>query len=513
MKHVGVNVCADPLFTVAYTGVNGGLVLVSADDPGMHSSQNEQDNRHLARAAKIPVLEPSDSQEAKDFTKLAFALSEQFDTPVMLRLTTRVAHSQSLTTLCTREERPLSEYRKDALKYVMIPAYARQRHVLVEERLTELTRYAENTELNRMSQGDLRSIGIITGGAVYNYVMELYPEIPILKLGMSFPLPPQLIKAFAATVGDLYVIEELEGFWEEYIRSLGIPVKGREIFPATGELLPETIAAIMEREAGLPSRLLPAEPPASLPARPPVLCPGCPHRGLFYVLQKLKLTVSGDIGCYTLGCLNPLNSIDTTICMGASIGGAIGMEKARGREFARKLVAVIGDSTFIHSGITGLVDAVYNHASITVIILDNRTTGMTGHQDNPVTGKTLKGETYSEIDLAELCRALGVKRVETVDPFAVKELERILKAELNADEPSVIITRRICALLDKTANPPYTSDSELCTHCGICLRLGCPAITSREDGSVEINPAQCTGCGLCGTVCHPQAIRKGGLSS
>lgn len=511
MKHVGVNVAADPLFTLAYTGINGGLVLVSADDPGMHSSQDEQDNRHYGRAAKIPVLEPADSQEAKEFTKLAFDLSEAFDTPVMLRTTTRVAHSQSLVELADRKEVPIKEYEKNTPKFVMIPANARPRHLIVEDRLQKLSAYAETTELNRIEWND-PSIGIITSGITYQYVKEVLPQASILKLGMSFPLPKNLISEFAQKVTILYVIEELDPFFEDQIKAWGIAVQGKDTFPLFGELLPEIIGAKLAPSdqqtcCHAPAGELKTE---DTPPRPPVLCPGCPHRAVFYTLNKLKVTVTGDIGCYTLGCLAPLNAIDTTICMGASIGTAIGMEKARGKDYARKMVAVIGDSTFIHSGITPLIDAVYNKATTTTLILDNRITAMTGHQHNPVTGFTIKGEPTKEIDLAVLAQAVGVDRVRTVDPFALSELEQIIREELAAEEPSVIITRRSCALIEKGTKPPYTVSEEACTGCLQCMRLGCPCIVKQDNKKVSINPAQCVGCGLCATVCKFDAIRKEG---
>jgi len=510
MKHVGVNVAADPLFTLAYTGVNGGLVLVSADDPGMHSSQNEQDNRHFGRAAKIPVLEPADSQEAKDYTKLAFDLSETFDTPVMLRITTRVAHSQSLVELAERQEVGLKKYEKNALKYVMVPAHARRRHLDVEARLEKLKEYAETTPLNRIEWNNTK-IGVITNGVTYQYVKETLKDVSILKLGMTFPLPRKLITEFADKVDTLYVIEELDPFIEDYVKSWGIPVHGKDTFSTIGELLPETIAETMGILPKVPAALEDSIP--NTPVRPPVLCPGCPHRGLFYVLNKLKVTVAGDIGCYTLGSLAPLNAIDTTICMGASIGAAIGMEKARGKDFARNLVAVIGDSTFIHSGITGLVNVVYNKATTTTIILDNRTTGMTGHQDNPATGTTLKGEAIKEVDMVLLAKAIGVERVVVVDPFDLAELENVIKTELAAEEPSVIITKRKCALIEKNKETyPCFVAAEACTGCMRCMKLGCPCLV-KEGKKVRINSTQCVGCELCMDVCNSGAIRKEGAAN
>jgi len=516
MKHVGVNVAADPLFTVAYTGVNGGLVLVSADDPGMHSSQNEQDNRHFGRAAKIPVIEPSDSQECKDFIKLAFEISEQFDTPVLFRITTRVAHSQSLVKLEERQNIELKEYVKNPAKYVMMPGNARRRHVAVEARLEKLEEFAETTSLNKIEWKDTK-IGVIVNGITYQYVKEVLPEASILKLGMTFPLPKKLITEFAAKVDKLYVIEELDPFIEDTVRAWNIDVHGKDIFPQIGELLPEVIAEKFHARPSVPvSNLAPKETQPSdapeAPIRPPVLCPGCPHRGLFYVLQKLKVTVAGDIGCYTLGSLPPLNAMDTTICMGASIGNAIGMEKVRGKEFARKLVAVIGDSTFIHSGITGLINTVYNKATTTTIILDNRTTGMTGHQDNPATGMTIKGEPIKEVDLALLARAVGVERVVEVDPFDVKKLERVIKEELAAEEPSVIITKRKCVLIDfESDKTPCFVHEETCIGCKICLRIGCPCIVKVGE-KVKIDPTQCNGCNLCAVVCPTGAIMKEGVA-
>jgi len=504
MKHVGVNVAADPLFTFAYTGVNGGLVMVSADDPGMHSSQNEQDNRHYGRAAKVPVVEPSDSQEAKDFTKEALQISEDFDTPVILRTTTRVSHSQSLVEWAGRAEVPLKEYKKDPAKFVMVPANAKKRHVVVEARLRELADFAERTTLNRVEWAD-RKIGVITAGITYQYVREALPQASVLKLGLVWPLPEKMIRDFAAQVETLYVIEELDPFIEDIVKSWGIPVIGKALFDNKGEIFAETIA---EKILGLPAKI--AGDAGEIPVRPPVMCAGCPHRGVFYVLNKLHTTVAGDIGCYTLGAAPPLSAMDTTICMGASIGTALGMEKARGRDFARHTAAVIGDSTFIHSGITGLVDVVYNQGTTTVIILDNRITAMTGHQQNPVTGRTLKGEPAPEVDLEMLCRAVGVNRVTVIDPFDLEETEAVLKRELAAEEPSVVITKKPCALIvRKDSEDICVVNPELCNGCKRCLRLGCPGLVKVEK-KVAINPMQCNGCGLCIQVCPQHAIRKEG---
>ena len=501
MKHVGLNVAADPLFTVAYTGVNGGLVIVSADDPGMHSSQNEQDNRLYGRAAKIPVLEPSDSQEAKDFTKIAFFISEEFDTPVLLRLTTRISHSQSLVELGEREEQPLHPYVKNAAKYVSMPANARKLHVLVEERLKKLAEYSDTCQLNRIEWGKDKKLGIIASGTVYQYVKEALPEASVLKIGMPFPLPKQMITDFTSQVEKVIVIEELESFMEDTIKSWGIAVSGKDIFSPIGEIFTETI-----REKLLGESVPSLSPDVELPNRPPVLCPGCPHRGIFYVLHKLKLNVSGDIGCYTLGAVAPLNAMDTTICMGASIGVAHGMEKARGREFSQKTVAVLGDSTFLHSGITGLINTVYNQSAVTTIILDNSITAMTGHQENPATGKTAKGVPAPTVDLVAMAKACGVKRVRVVDPFDLKETEKAVREEIATPEPSVIITKRPCILINRAAmKPALVVDKEKCINCGICLQVGCPAI-ARKDGKAKIDGSQCVGCGVCASVCPKDAI-------
>jgi indolepyruvate ferredoxin oxidoreductase, alpha subunit len=508
MKHVGVNVAADPLFTFSYTGVNAGFVLVSADDPGMHSSQNEQDNRHYARAAKLPMLEPSDSTEARDMTVLAFDLSEEFDTPVMLRSTTRISHSKGLLHLQERRDAGIKEYKKDPKKYVMIPAFGRLRHLEVLKRLEKLQAYAETTPLNRIEKGsDGGKIGIITSGVVYQYVREALPQASILKLGMPFPFPSQLVQKFAASVEKLYVIEELEPFLEGYVRSLGIPVEGKNIFPLFGEIDANMIA---EKILGAPlyQKLEPSDyDPAQIPMRPPVLCPGCTHRGVFYILKKLKLIVTGDIGCYTLASLPPLQAMDTCICMGASISSAVGMVRAN-PALKNKVVAVIGDSTFFHSGLTGIVDSVYNKAPITTLVLDNRITAMTGHQHHPGTGRTLQGEETTALEISEVVKGLGVKRVSLVDPFDTQTLEKVLKEELAAEEPSVVVLQRPCALLKKP-DPPYACDEELCIDCGICLRLGCPAI-SKGEGHVQVDAALCTGCSLCGQICPKGALKEAG---
>jgi len=505
MKHVGLNVAADPLFTAAYTGVNGGLVLFVADDPGMHSSQNEQDTRLIARAAKVPVLEPSDSQECKDFAREAFRISEEFDTPVIVRLTTRVAHSQGLVELGERENVPIKPYIKDPGKYVMMPAMARKRHVAVEERLARLSELSDSTSLNRIEWGD-RKVGVIAGGIAYQYAKEVFGNASFLKLGMVYPLPEKLIREFASQVETLYVIEELEPFIENSCLGMGIKVKGKDVLPVIGEY---SAGLIRERVLGeKPEKLNSIE--EDIPVRPPVMCAGCPHRGIFYVLKKLKLNVTGDIGCYTLGALAPLESLDTCVCMGASIGMAHGMEKAMGRDSARKTVAVIGDSTFIHSGITGLIDIVYNKGTSTVIILDNSTTGMTGHQHHPATGFTIKGEPTRQVDLVKLCQAVGVDRVNVIDPFDLAEAEKVIREETAADEPSVIISRRPCALLKNVKfNGVLKINPDKCTRCRMCMRLGCPAIVDRGT-HIEVDPALCVGCDLCTKVCRFNAFERVG---
>lgn len=517
MKHVGVNVAADPLFTLAYTGVKGGLILVSADDPGMHSSQNEQDNRYFARLNKIPLFEPSDSQEAKDMVGLALEISEKFDTPILYRTTTRVNHSQSFVELGDPQPAESGPYEKDPQKYVMMPGNARKRHVVVEERYEQLKAYTETCPFNKIEWGD-RRIGIITSGISYQYVKEAAPAVSVLKLGMTFPVPEKMIRDFAAQVEELYVVEELEPFLEEQIRYSGLAeVTGKALFPRIGEFSPGIVAQKL-LSATRHKELIAADYSgvdethwslaAPIPVRPPVMCPGCPHRGVFYTLNRLKLTVTGDIGCYTLGSLPPLESLDTCICMGASIGSALGLEKAH-PEMRSKIVAVIGDSTFLHSGVTGLMDMVYNKGTGTVLILDNSITAMTGHQQNPATGYTLKGEPTTLVDLPKLVEALGVKRVRTVDAFDLKSLESILKEETDALETSVVIVRRPCALLIKTKEPALAVDAETCIGCKKCVKLGCPAIVTGDE-KVSVNDALCNGCGLCAQVCPTGAVKKEG---
>ena len=500
MKHVGLNVAADPLMTMSYVGVNGGLVVVSADDPGMHSSQNEQDNRTYAKFAKIPMLEPSDSQEAKDFVGVAFKLSRQFDTPVLLRVTTRICHGKSPVALGERVVPDLVEYEKDPRKTVMVPGHARGRHVVVEERRRSLRAFAETFELNRIEMGD-PALGVVSSGIVYQYAREVFPEASFLRLGMTYPLPEELIRRFADQVQSLYVVEELEPFLEEQIRAMGIEVRGKERLPRTGEFSPEIVRAGFSPEPESPSETTTSD----LPPRPPVLCPGCPHRGIFHVLQKLRLTVTGDIGCYTLSALPPLNAMDTCVCMGAGVGMATGMEKALGPEGNGATVAVIGDSTFVHSGITGLVDMVYNRAHGTVIILDNRTTAMTGRQNHPGTGRTLGEESTHELDFVALATAVGVQDVQVVDPQNLEETECAVRAATAHPGPSVIITRRPCVLLTRERGTPLVVDEELCVGCGRCLRLACPAILKVDD-TVQINPLFCTGCEVCAQVCPEEAI-------
>ena len=503
MKHVGMNVMADPLFTVSYIGVNGGLVFCVADDPGMHSSQNEQDSRHYAKASKVMMLEPSDSSECKEFMKEAFNLSEKFDTPVILRLSTRVSHSQGLVELNDKVNYELKPYEKNIAKNVMMPANAIKRHVVVEERYKRLVEFAETTNLNKIESNNSK-IGVITNGISYVYAKEaLGNKVNYLKLGMVYPLPIELIKNFAKGLDKLYVIEELDPFIEEHCKINGINVIGKEVFTMLGEYTPSMIKkAILNID--------PVEAPTldeAIPVRPPVMCAGCPHRGTFYVLKKLGLVVSGDIVCYTLGAVKPLEAVDSTICMGASVSAAFGMAKARGKEFNKKLVSVIGDSTFIHSGITGLIDMVYNKGSNTVIILDNSITGMTGHQDNPTTGKTIRGEETKQVDLIKLGQAIGIEHIVVADPFDVKNFEKVVKEEVERDDVSLIIAQRPCALLKKVKYTGHCTITDACKKCKQCMKLGCPAISIKND-AVVIDHSQCNGCGLCVGVCPFKASVK-----
>lgn len=503
MKHVGLNVAADPLYTAAYTGVNGGMVIAVADDQGMHSSQNEQDSRHHAIASKVPMLEPSDSAECRDFVKIAYDISEQFDTPVIVRMSTRVAHSQSIVDTEARIERELKEYTKNPRKYVMMPAFAKGRHVFVEERTKKLTEYAETSSLNRIENTDSKELGIITNGAAYQYVKEaLGDSAAVLKLGIVNPLPEKLIRDFCTEYKRIIVVEELDGIIESHCKNIGVSnVEGKSIFGNIGEI---SSAQIRKAILGTENECTALE--EEIPVRPPVMCAGCPHRGLFYCLKKLDITVSGDIGCYTLGAAAPLNAVDTTICMGASISALHGFNKVRGSESEHKTVAVIGDSTFMHSGMTGLVNIAYNNSNSTVIILDNSITGMTGHQQNPTTGKNLKGDPAAAVDLEQLCRAIGIKRVRVVDPYKLAETEAAIKEELAADEASVIISRRPCALLKYVKhNPPFKVDADKCVGCKQCMKLGCPAISIKE-GKAVIDHTQCVGCGICMEQCKLGAI-------
>ena len=497
MKHVGLNVAADPLYTAAYTGVNGGLVLFVADDPFMHSSQNEQDTRMIARAAHVPVLEPADSQECKDFTRRAFEISERYDTPVIVRLTTRLAHQRSPVERTERADVPVKPYEKNTMKYVMMPGMARKRHVYVEQREKQMEADASSLGINREEMRGT-ALGVICAGVVYQFVREALPEASTLKLGLSYPLDREAVRAFAAKVDKLVVIEELEGILEQEIAAMGIPVEGKRYTGRQGEL---SVQRIREAFGG---EKAPVEP--ALPARPPVLCPGCPHRATFHVLKKLKLHVFGDIGCYTLCALPPVDSLESALCMGASVGMAVGAEKAQGRDFARHSVAVLGDSTFIHSGITGLVNAVYDRSNITVVILDNRITGMTGHQQNPATGFDIYNQPAPQLNLEKLCESIGA-HVAVQNPMDMDALEKTLKAELERDGVSVVIARYPCALLDKRPKKPAKVLG--CRNCGACMRLGCPAI-ERDEKGVRINAALCNGCGLCVGQCAFGAITCGG---
>ena len=501
MKHVGLNVAADPLYTAGYTGVTAGMVIAVADDPGMHSSQNEQDSRHHAIASKTLMIEPSDSAECKEFAKAAYELSEMFDSPVLVRLSTRVSHSQSAVELCDREEKDLVPYEKKAAKYVMMPGNAIKRHPVVEDKLAKAAEYAETSPLNKLEINDT-AIGVITSGISYQYAKEaLGAKASYLKLGWVNPMPTQIIRDFCEKCDKVYVIEELDGIIESHCRNIGVDVCGKEVFGCIGEIS-QTIVA---------EKILGTKPEydtfdEAVPVRPPVMCAGCPHRGLFYCLSKIGVTVSGDIGCYTLGATPPLCAMDTTICMGASISGLHGFNKARGAESEKKSVAVIGDSTFMHSGMTGLVNVAYNASNTTVIILDNSITGMTGHQQNPTTGKNLKGDPAYAVDLEALCHALGINSVRVVDPYHMAETEKVIREELEKEEPSVIISRRPCALLKYVKHKPALKvDTDKCVGCKMCLKVGCPAI-SMKDGKSVIDHTQCVGCGICTEMCKLGAI-------
>ncbi|MGN0634383.1 MAG: indolepyruvate ferredoxin oxidoreductase subunit alpha [Oscillospiraceae bacterium] len=501
MKHVGLNVAADPLYTAGYTGVNGGMVICVADDPGMHSSQNEQDSRHHAIASKVMMLEPSDSQECKDFTKAAFELSEKFDTPVIVRMSTRIAHSQSAVELCEREAYETKAYVKDPSKYVMMPGFARKRHTVVEAKLRAAAEFSETSPLNRVEYNDT-AIGVITSGDCYLYAKEaLGDKASYLKLGIVNPLPVEIIKDFAAKFDKVYVIEELDDIIEAHCKKNGVHVVGKELFGWEGEI---SQAVVREKLLGETAEAMSFG--EDVPVRPPVMCAGCPHRGLFYALSTLGVFVSGDIGCYTLGATAPLSAMDTTICMGASVSALHGYNKSLGREAEKKSVAVIGDSTFMHSGMTGLVNIAYNSTNSTVIILDNSITGMTGHQQNPTTGKNLKGDPAAAVNLEELCRAIGIKSVRVVDPYNMAQTKRVIAEELEKDEPSVIISRRPCALLKYVKHdPPLKVNTDKCVGCKQCLKIGCPAI-SIHDKKCVIDHTQCAGCGICRELCRLNAI-------
>ena len=501
MKHVGLNVAADPVFTMSYIGVNAGMVLAVADDPGMHSSQNEQDSRNHAKAAKLPMLEPADSQECKEFTKLAYELSEEFDTPVILRLCTRVSHSRSIVECEDRTELPLKPYEKNPAKNVMLPAFAKPKHMAVEQRLLNLTEWAEKAGINYVEDHGAK-VSVITSGISYQYVKEAMGDsVNYLKLGMAYPLPEKLILDFAAKAETVYVVEELDDFIETHCKKLGLSVIGKEKFPRCGEFSQKIVRKLLTGEEAESVSL-----EQQIPVRPPVMCCGCPHRGVFYALKREKVYVSGDIGCYTLGASAPLNAMDSCICMGASVSALHGYNKARGAEAEKKSVAVIGDSTFIHSGVTSLIDIAYNRSNSVVIILDNSITGMTGHQQNPTTGYNIKGDPAAAVDLEALCRAVGIGRVRVVDPYDLKAVTAALKEELQAEEPSVIISRRPCALLKYVKHSaPLKADPEKCIGCKACMGIGCPAISMRG-GKAVIDATQCVGCGVCTSLCAKNAI-------
>ncbi len=503
MKHVGLNVAADPFFTASYIGVNGGLLIVSADDPGMHSSQNEQDNRHYALAAKVPMLEPADSQEAYEYVGRALEISEQYDTPVLLRVTTRVSHAKGIVkrTAGRIKHRKEQGFVKNPSKFVMVPNYARRRHDAVEERLIRLQELSETIPINRIEWGR-REVGIITSGVAYQYAREARPRASFLKLGLSHPLPEDRIREFARGVKQIFVVEELDPFLEDRIKALGIPAIGKERLPICGELSPETVKHGLD---GKQQRK--AVSPAEVPPRPPALCPGCPHSATLYTMKKLKLTVMGDIGCYTLGVAPPLEAMDSTLCMGASVGMTHGLDTALETDPASRCVAVLGDSTFLHSGIAPLLNIAYNRGTSTTVILDNRTTAMTGFQDHAATGRTLQGEKAPAVDFEALGKALGIDSVRTVDPYEMKEMEQVLKEEVEARHSSLIVARRECLLLKRgTRKAPKTVDPDKCVGCNLCLMTGCPALSRTPDGKARIDSAICSGCPICGQLCKFDAI-------
>ena len=503
MKHVGLNVAADPLFTMSYTGVNAGLVIGVADDPGMHSSQNEQDSRHHAIASKIPMLEPSDADEAREFAKIAFEISEKFDTPVLYKMCTRVAHSQSITDTEDRQLPEHKSYEKNISKYVMAPANAIRRHPFVEQRMKDIEKWSETSGINKIEKADSK-VGIITSSTSYQYVKEvLGNSVNILKLGMVNPLPANMIKDFASGLEKLIVVEELDPIIELFVHSLDLKIElhGKDMFPSCGEFSQNLLAAAFGQKVPEGIKL-----DTEIPVRPPIMCAGCPHRGMFYALNKLKVTVFGDIGCYTLGSVAPLSAMDVTLCMGASFSGLHGWNKAGGAENEKKSVAVIGDSTFMHSGMTGLASIAYNQSNSTVIVLDNSITGMTGHQQNPTTGKNLYGEPAGRVDLEALARAMGIKRVRVVDPYIISDCEKAVKEELEAQEPSLIISRRPCALLKEVKHkPPLKVDENKCKSCKACMKIGCPAI-AMKNGKAKIDVTLCVGCKVCSQMCKFGAI-------
>lgn len=502
MKHVGLNVAADPLFTASYTGVNAGMIIAVADDAGMHSSQNEQDSRHYAIAAKVPMLEPSDSSEALEFIEIAYEISERYDTPVLFKMCTRIAHSQSVVETGQRMKMPLKSYKKNIPKYVMMPGNAKGRHPIIEQRTRDLISYAETTALNRVEPGDTK-LGIITSSTSYQYAREVFGEkVSILKLGLVHPLPEKLIKDFAAKVDKLVVLEELDSIIEDHCRRLGLEITGKDVLPLEGEYSQSLIAEKLGMPVATGIKI-----DEDIPPRPPVMCAGCPHRSIFYILSKNKVTVLGDIGCYTLGAVAPLNSIDLALCMGASVSSIHGFNKALGKSSEGKTVAVIGDSTFMHSGMTGLANIAYNQSNSTVIILDNSITGMTGHQQNPTSGYNIKGDPAGKIDLEKLCTAMGIRRVRVVDPYDLDACNTAVKEELGADEPSVIISRRPCALLKYVKpKPALTIDVDKCKGCNACMKLGCPAI-SMKNKKAEVDASLCVGCGVCRQMCAFDAFQ------